>query len=160
MFPIVSQVAFHARDYAEAIRHGRHLTVIDPEFWIGYMQLGQAYKQVGEADRALDALITASKLSDSNSKPLSLRGYILAKCGDETRRGNSSTRWRPCRATATCRVRPSRSFMPGSAIARRCSSGSRKPERHVQLIFRPVPINPHRGIHTTLSRALQKSDTP
>jgi len=30
-----AQVAFQARDYAEALAHARRAIVIDPEFWIG-----------------------------------------------------------------------------------------------------------------------------
>jgi hypothetical protein len=43
--------------------------------------LGQASEQLGETDIALDALTTATRLSGGNSKPLGLRGYILAKIG-------------------------------------------------------------------------------
>ena len=43
--------------------------------------LGQACEQLGEVDVALDALVTATRLSDGNSKPVGLRGYILARHG-------------------------------------------------------------------------------
>jgi hypothetical protein len=43
--------------------------------------LGQASEQLGETDIALDALTTVTRLSGGNSKPLGLRGYILAKIG-------------------------------------------------------------------------------
>jgi len=45
------------------------------------MILGQACEQLGDVDVALDALATASRLSDGNSKPVGLRGYCLAKSG-------------------------------------------------------------------------------
>ena len=76
-----SQVAFQARDYAEALAHARRAVVIDPEFWIGYMQLGQACERLDKVDLALDALITAGRLSGGNSKPMSLRAYVLARTG-------------------------------------------------------------------------------
>src|SRR5262245_7593086 len=41
-----SQVAFQARDYRAALEHARQAIVIDPEFWIGYMMLGQDRKSV------------------------------------------------------------------------------------------------------------------
>ena len=76
-----SQVAFQARDYQEALAHARRAIVIDPEFWIGYMQLGQAYERLDQVDLALDALITAARLSGGNSKPIALRAYVLARVG-------------------------------------------------------------------------------
>ena len=76
-----SQVSFQARDHEHAAERARRAIVIDPEFWVGYMMLGQASEQLGETDIALDALTTATRLSGGNSKPLGLRGYILAKIG-------------------------------------------------------------------------------
>jgi DNA-binding winged helix-turn-helix (wHTH) protein/tetratricopeptide (TPR) repeat protein len=76
-----AQVAFQARDYAEALAHARRAVVIDPEFWIGYMELGQAYERLDKVDLALDALITAGRLSGGNSKAVSLRAYVLARTG-------------------------------------------------------------------------------
>ncbi|HUA15467.1 MAG TPA: tetratricopeptide repeat protein [Verrucomicrobiae bacterium] len=74
-----SQVAFMGRHFDTALQLAKQSIVLDPQFWIGYMQLGQAYEQVGEFQRALDALNEAARLSAGNSKPLSLRGYVLAK---------------------------------------------------------------------------------
>ena len=74
-----SQVAFQARDYSTAAEHARRTISVDPDFWIGYMALGQAYDQLGEAELALDALANAARLSRGNSKALSFQGYILAK---------------------------------------------------------------------------------
>jgi TolB-like protein len=78
---IWSQVSFQARDHEHAAERARRAIVIDPEFWVGYMMLGQASEQLGETDIALDALTTATRLSGGNSKPVGLRGYILAKIG-------------------------------------------------------------------------------
>ncbi len=75
------QVAFSARDYPAAVQFARQAVAIDPGFWVGYFQLGQAYAQAGEIDVALEALDSAGRLSGGNSKVLSLRGYILAKQG-------------------------------------------------------------------------------
>jgi hypothetical protein len=80
-YAMASQVAFQGRDFESARRCARRAIVIDPEFWVGYMMLGQACEQLGEMDVALDALATASRLSDGNSKPVGLRGYVLARCG-------------------------------------------------------------------------------
>jgi TolB-like protein/DNA-binding winged helix-turn-helix (wHTH) protein/Flp pilus assembly protein TadD len=82
-----SQVAFQARDSSAAVEHARQSTIIDPEFWIGYMQLAQAYEQLGKTATALEALNRAGRFSERNSKALSLRGYLFAKLGraDEAR---------------------------------------------------------------------------
>jgi tetratricopeptide (TPR) repeat protein len=80
-YAMSSQVAFQGRDYSTAVEHARQATVLDPEFWVGYMMRGQAYEQLGEADLALEALVIAARLSGGNSKPLSLRGYLLARLG-------------------------------------------------------------------------------
>jgi tetratricopeptide (TPR) repeat protein len=74
-----SQVAFQARDYPAAVEHARQTIIVDPDFWIGYVQLGQAYEQLGDVDSALEALAKAERLSPGNSKVISFRGYILAK---------------------------------------------------------------------------------
>lgn len=76
-----SQIAFAARDYGTAVQFARQAIAIDPEFWIGHVQLGQAYEQLGSPDLALDALAQAGRLSGSNSKPIAIRGYILGKQG-------------------------------------------------------------------------------
>ena len=76
-----SQVAFQGRDTAAAIRHARQAILVDSTFWIGHMQLGQAYAHEGRIDLALEALADALRLSGGNSKPTSLRGYVLARTG-------------------------------------------------------------------------------
>jgi TolB-like protein len=78
---ISSQVAFQARDYAAALAHARQSIIIDPEFWIGHFMAAQAYERLGDAEHALSAADAAARLSDSNSKALSLRGYVLATTG-------------------------------------------------------------------------------
>ena len=81
-----SQVAFQSGDWSSAVEHARRAIAIDPEFWVGHMQRGQVYEQLGKADLALESLNHAARLS-GNSKPLSLRAHMLAKCGraDEAR---------------------------------------------------------------------------
>jgi TolB-like protein/DNA-binding winged helix-turn-helix (wHTH) protein/Tfp pilus assembly protein PilF len=80
-FALSAQVAFQARQYPAAIEHARRAILIDSEFWIGYMQLAQAYEQIGQSDFALAALTDAARFSGNNSKVISLRGYLLAKSG-------------------------------------------------------------------------------
>ena len=76
-----AQVAFNARDFNAAVQFARQANVLDPGFWIGHLQLGQAHEQAGNSDLALDALQNAERLSGSNSKVHALRGYLFAKLG-------------------------------------------------------------------------------
>lgn len=76
-----AQVAFAGREYAAAVQFARQAIVVDPEFWIGLFQLGQAYEQSGESELALEALNKAGRFSGGNSKAISLRGYLFAKLG-------------------------------------------------------------------------------
>ena len=76
-----AQVAFQARNYRAAVEHARRAVFMNSTFWIGSMQLAQAYEQKGETVLALTALADAARFSGGNSKTSSLRGYILAKSG-------------------------------------------------------------------------------
>ena len=76
-----SQIAFSARDLEAAARHAREALLTEPDDWVAYWQLGQAYQQMSQTDRALEALAEASRLSNGNSKPISLSAYSLASCG-------------------------------------------------------------------------------
>jgi len=76
-----AQVAFTARDYMTAVECARQATLLNPEFWVAYYQLAQAYERLGHLDAALEALQQAGLFSSGNSKVISLRGYVLAKVG-------------------------------------------------------------------------------
>jgi DNA-binding winged helix-turn-helix (wHTH) protein/Tfp pilus assembly protein PilF len=76
-----AQVAFAGRDCAVAVQFARQAIVVDPEFWIGVLQLGQAYEQLGENELALEAFNKAGRFSGGNSKAVSWRGYLFAKLG-------------------------------------------------------------------------------
>jgi TolB-like protein/DNA-binding winged helix-turn-helix (wHTH) protein/tetratricopeptide (TPR) repeat protein len=78
---ISSQVAFQGRDFERAAEHALRAVAVDPEFWIGHVQLAQAYEQLGRADGAVEALGNAARFSANNSKALSFRGHVLAKTG-------------------------------------------------------------------------------
>ena len=53
----------------------------EPDFWVAYFQLGQAYQRMGRTELALDALTEATRLSNGNSKPISTSAYALARSG-------------------------------------------------------------------------------
>ncbi|MEP7117536.1 MAG: winged helix-turn-helix domain-containing protein [Acidobacteriota bacterium] len=76
-----AQVVFQGRDFRAAAEHARRAILLDPSFWIGSLQLAQAAQQLGEPEVALAALADAARLSGSNSKALSLKGYVLATTG-------------------------------------------------------------------------------
>jgi TolB-like protein/DNA-binding winged helix-turn-helix (wHTH) protein/tetratricopeptide (TPR) repeat protein len=76
-----AQVAFQSRELPSALDHARKAIALNPAFWIGYMELAQAYEASGNYQLALEALDDATQLSHGNSKPVSLRGYVLAKMG-------------------------------------------------------------------------------
>jgi TolB-like protein/DNA-binding winged helix-turn-helix (wHTH) protein/Flp pilus assembly protein TadD len=76
-----SQVAFQGRDYHAAVEHARQAIIVDPEFWIGHIQSGQAYEQLGKPDLAFEAFMNAARFSGGNSKAMSFRGHLLAKMG-------------------------------------------------------------------------------
>jgi serine/threonine-protein kinase len=76
-----AQIAFSARDFEAAVRHSRDALLAEPDFWVAYWQLGQAYQQMGLTREALEALSEASRLSNGNSKPISVSAYTLAASG-------------------------------------------------------------------------------
>jgi TolB-like protein/DNA-binding winged helix-turn-helix (wHTH) protein/tetratricopeptide (TPR) repeat protein len=71
----------HAGNLDDAVGHARRALAIDPEFWIAHYHLAQAYEQQGRDDLALEALVSAGRFSNNNSKAMSVRGYILGKVG-------------------------------------------------------------------------------
>ena len=50
-----AQVALTARDYMTAVECARQATLLNPEFWVAYYQLAQAYERLGHCDAALEA---------------------------------------------------------------------------------------------------------
>lgn len=81
-YALSAQVAYQVRDNAAAVKYAKRATLVDSRFWIGHMQLAQAYAQTGETDVALETLTDAARFSGGeNSKTISLRGYIMARLG-------------------------------------------------------------------------------
>jgi len=81
-YALSAQVAYQARDDAAALTFAKRATLVDSRFWIGHMQLSQAYAQTGGTDVALETLMDAARFSGGeNSKTISLRGYIMASLG-------------------------------------------------------------------------------
>jgi TolB-like protein/Flp pilus assembly protein TadD len=76
-----AQVAFAARDYSVAVQFAQQAITINPEFWVGHIQLAQASERMDNSDLAFDALNNAGRFSGGNSKAISIRGYICARLG-------------------------------------------------------------------------------
>jgi TolB-like protein/DNA-binding winged helix-turn-helix (wHTH) protein/Flp pilus assembly protein TadD len=76
-----SQVAFQGRNPRAAHALAVRAIELSPGLWIGHQMLGQALEQLGQPDAALEAMAAAIRLSGQNSKPVSLRGYVLARAG-------------------------------------------------------------------------------
>ncbi len=76
-----SQFAFQARDYAAAVRHARQAIVVDPGFWIGHVELGQAEELLDKPDAAFEQFQEAARLSSGNTKTMAFRGHVLARLG-------------------------------------------------------------------------------
>jgi tetratricopeptide (TPR) repeat protein len=83
-----AMVAFQAGEYGQAVGFGREAVAQDGRFWIGHYHLAQALEQSGQAEEALLVLQQAASLCGQSSKPLMLRGYVLARLGraEEARR--------------------------------------------------------------------------
>jgi tetratricopeptide (TPR) repeat protein len=80
-YAMASQVAFQGRDFHQAVEYGKQAILIDPGFWIGHIQLAQAYEQLGKFDQASEAFLNAARFSGNNSKAISFRGHLLARSG-------------------------------------------------------------------------------
>ena len=76
-----AQIAFNAHDYQAAVEFARRAAILDTEFWVSYIQLAQAYEQLGENKAAFEALQKAGQFSGANSKSIALRGYLFGKLG-------------------------------------------------------------------------------
>ena len=80
---LASQISFQARDYTQAAEHARHATMLSPGFWIGYHMLAQAYERLGDFSRTLLAADTAIALTGGNAKTLAVKGFALARAGQD-----------------------------------------------------------------------------
>src|SRR5262249_37177493 len=105
---ISSQFAFHAGDYTSAALHARKALLLDPDFWIGDMQLGQALERTSEKEAAINSLHEAARLSGGNSRPVSRAGYILGATGRPSEARAVLEQLVTARATGTCRPTPLR----------------------------------------------------
>lgn len=80
MHIVSASTAFNARDFAAAERHARQSIAIDPNFWAGYFNLGQALAGQGRLEEALTAASEGYRLS-GNAKGGLHRAYVLGLMG-------------------------------------------------------------------------------
>lgn len=80
-YAISAQVEFQARDFAAALEYAQQTTAMQPTFWIGHIQKGQALAQLGRIDQALHAFAEAARYSGDSSKALAFRADALARAG-------------------------------------------------------------------------------
>lgn len=80
-YALSAMAEIHAGDMDAALQYARRAVALDAEFWAARYHLAQVYEQLGQSDRALEEIGIGARLSNSNSKALSLRGYILARTG-------------------------------------------------------------------------------
>jgi TolB-like protein/DNA-binding winged helix-turn-helix (wHTH) protein len=78
---ISAQVAYQARNYSAALEYAQQAIIVDPGFWIGYVQQGQIYEQLGQPDRGLEDVTKAGRFLVGNSMTVAIKGYLLAKLG-------------------------------------------------------------------------------
>jgi TolB-like protein/Flp pilus assembly protein TadD len=88
LFPLLfansSYVALSAGEPGEAIEYATQAIAINPEFWVGYLHLGNAHHALGNDEEAIRAYATAEKMSgDGTVRATSSRAWLLAKVGRE-----------------------------------------------------------------------------
>jgi tetratricopeptide (TPR) repeat protein len=105
---MAAQIAYTAGLTDVAVTHAKDALLVEPDFWVGHWQLGQAYEQKGRTKEALEVLAHAVRLSNGNSKPVSLTAYLLARAG----RANEA---REILDTLKCRARDA--YVPPVAVA-------------------------------------------
>ena len=80
MHVLSAQTAYNARNFVLAERHARQSIAIDPNFWGGYVNLGQALAGQRRFDEALIAIAEGYRLA-GNAKGLTRRAYVLGRMG-------------------------------------------------------------------------------
>jgi TolB-like protein len=80
MHTLSAQAAYNARDFGAAERHARQSIAIDPNFWGGFVNLGQALAGQERFDEALGAIAEGYRLA-GNAKGLTRRAYVLGRMG-------------------------------------------------------------------------------
>ena len=84
MFANSANAALAAGEPQEAIEFATQAIAINPEFWVGYLHLGNAHRTLGNDEKAIEAYANAEKLSgDVTASAASSRALLLVKLGRE-----------------------------------------------------------------------------
>ena len=76
-----AEAAFQARHQAAAVGFAKQAIALAPDVWKGYLHLAQGLEALDQEIAALDALEPAVRLSRGHSRPVAVRGYVLAGLG-------------------------------------------------------------------------------
>ena len=79
MHAVSAQAAYNARDFAGAERHARQSIAIDPNFWVGHFNLGQALAGQHRLEEALAAISESDRLAGNTNGPW--QAYVLGLMG-------------------------------------------------------------------------------
>jgi tetratricopeptide (TPR) repeat protein len=90
---MAAQIAYSAGRLELAAAHAKASLHVEPDFWVGQCQLAEAYERMGRTDEASDLLAHAARLSDGNSKALSLSTYVMATAVESGKRARSWVNW-------------------------------------------------------------------
>lgn len=107
-YALSAQVAFQGRDFVAAVDLARQAVAMNPEAWVGHLQLGQAQAELGQHDEAAVSLERAERYSGGNSKAIAFRAVLAARQG---RRGEAEA------ALAALRGRERTQYVPPYAAA-------------------------------------------
>jgi Flp pilus assembly protein TadD len=75
------QTFLFAGQYERAIESLNKTFEIDPNFWVGHIQLARVFIQQNDFERAIAEAEKAKQFSGGNSEAISLAGYAHAKAG-------------------------------------------------------------------------------
>jgi TolB-like protein/DNA-binding winged helix-turn-helix (wHTH) protein/tetratricopeptide (TPR) repeat protein len=82
IFALSATIAFQAEDFAAAEELGRQAVAINPQAWVGHLNLGKAQSALGKHSAALASFDKAMRYSNRNFKSLTYRGHALARMGE------------------------------------------------------------------------------
>jgi len=88
LFPLIfansANAAMAAGELQDAVEFATQAIAINPEFWVGYLHLGNAQRMLGNYQAAVDAFADAEKYSGNRSiDALASRAAVLARMGRE-----------------------------------------------------------------------------
>jgi TolB-like protein/DNA-binding winged helix-turn-helix (wHTH) protein/Tfp pilus assembly protein PilF len=81
IFANSANVAIASGDPRTGMELSQQAIAINPEFWVGYLHLGNALVWLGDMDGALAAFEACERYSGGNSKPIAARAVLLANQG-------------------------------------------------------------------------------